>query len=147
MYEVDFLPVGTSNGDAICIRYGNNEPGYYLHVVDGGFKDTAGTIIDHIETHYGKHYFINHMVLSHADNDHAAGLIGVLERFDVKVLWMNRPWLFAEQILRHFHGNYALGGLIASIREKHSYLVELEELAFKSGGAGRTSVQKRNCNS
>jgi beta-lactamase superfamily II metal-dependent hydrolase len=81
------------------------------------------------------------MVLSHADNDHAAGLIGVLERFDVKVLWMNRPWLFAEQILRHFHGNYALGGLIASIREKHSYLVELEELAFKKGTVIREVFQ------
>src|SRR5437868_2692104 len=110
MYEIDFLPVGTSNGDAICIRHGNDQTGYYLHVVDGGFKDTGETIIRHIEAFYGIHYFINHMIVSHADNDHAAGLIAVLERFDVEVLWMNRPWLFADEILHHFHGNYTLKG-------------------------------------
>jgi len=141
MYEIDFLRAGTSNGDAICIRHGSPQPGYYLHVVDGGFRDTAEIMIDHIETNYGKHYFIHHMVVSHADGDHAAGLIGVLERFDVKMLWMNRPWLFADQILQHFHGNYTLKGLIDSIREKHSYLIELEELAKKRGTVIRDVFQ------
>lgn len=133
MYEIDFLPVGTGNGDAICIRYGNDQDGYYLHVVDGGYTDTADTIINHIEAHYGKHYFIHHMVLSHADNDHAMGLIGVLKRFKVRNLWMNRPWLYAEQILPHFHANYTLGGLIHRIREMHPYLVELEKIAESKG--------------
>jgi beta-lactamase superfamily II metal-dependent hydrolase len=133
MYEIDFLPVGTGNGDAICIRYGNDQTGYYLHVVDGGYTDTADTIIKHIETHYGRHYFIHHMVLSHADNDHAAGLIGVLKRFDIKNLWMNRPWLYAAEIRQHFHGNYTLDGLIQQIRDMHPYLVELEKIAKSKG--------------
>src|ERR1051325_7823340 len=71
MYEIDFLRGGTSNGDAICIRHGRPQPGYYLHIVDGGFRDTAQMMIDHIETNYGEHYFIHHMVVSHADGDHA----------------------------------------------------------------------------
>jgi beta-lactamase superfamily II metal-dependent hydrolase len=133
MYEVDFLPVGMGNGDAICVRYGNEQTGYYLHVIDGGFKNTAEAIIAHIETHYGKHYYIHHMVVSHADNDHAAGLIDVLKRFDVKVLWMNRPWLFVDHIIQNFHGNFARDGLIKQIRERHSYLVELENLAAEKG--------------
>jgi metal-dependent hydrolase (beta-lactamase superfamily II) len=74
-YEIDFLPVGDSNGDAICLRYGNDD-GFSIHVVDGGFTDTAETMIHHIRSHYGAHVFINHMVLSHADNDHTCGLVG-----------------------------------------------------------------------
>ncbi|MFT3941570.1 ComEC/Rec2 family competence protein [Rhodopseudomonas sp.] len=133
MFEIDFLPVGDSNGDAICIRYGNDNQGYYVHVVDGGYTDTADTIIKHIEEHYGAGYFINNMVLSHADNDHAMGLIGVMKRFEVKNLWMNRPWLYAAEILPHMHGNYTLPGLIDKIREMHPYLVELEDLATQKG--------------
>jgi beta-lactamase superfamily II metal-dependent hydrolase len=133
MHEVDFLPVGNSNGDAICLRYGNDRDGFYLHVIDGGYADTAETIVGHIEKYYGKEYFINHMVLSHADNDHATGLIGVLKHFKVQNLWMNRPWLYAADILPHMHGNYELPGLIQKIREMHPYLVELEELAALKG--------------
>src|SRR5437762_11170644 len=68
-YEIDFLPVGDSNGDAICVRYGTAQTGYFIHVIDGGFTDTAQTVINHIETHYGANVTINHMVLSHADTD------------------------------------------------------------------------------
>ncbi len=131
-YEVTFLPVGDSYGDAIVMRHGADNPGYLLHVVDGGRLDTAQTIIDHIEKYYHG-YYINHMVLSHADNDHACGLIEVLRRYDVKHLWMNRPWLYAAEVLHHFHGNYTLEGLIAAMRERHPYLVELEKIAQEKG--------------
>lgn len=131
-YEVDFLPVGEGSGDAIVIRYGDDVNGYYLHVVDGGRAATAETIITHINTFY-LGYYINHMVLSHADDDHATGLIGVMENIEVKNLWMNRPWLYADQILHHFHGNFTLQGLINNIKERHPYLVELERLAIEKG--------------
>ncbi|MCR5882155.1 hypothetical protein LRS03_04480 [Rhizobacter sp. J219] len=131
-YEVDFLPVGESYGDAIVVRYGDETTRNTLHVVDGGRIDTADTIIEHIEKHYPG-YFIDHMVLSHADNDHACGLVGVLEHFRVNHLWMNRPWLYAHEVLHHFHGNFTLEGLIADIKERHPYLVELEEIALKKG--------------
>lgn len=131
-YEVDFLPVGEGSGDAIVIRYGDDVNGYYLHVVDGGRTATAETIITHINTFYPG-YHINHMVLSHADDDHATGLIGVMGNIEVKNLWMNRPWLYADQILHHFHGNFTLQGLIDNIKERHPYLVELERLAIEKG--------------
>lgn len=131
-YEIDFLPVGEGSGDAITIRYGADDPGYLLHVVDGGRTDTAETIASHLNKYY-PNYYINHMVLSHADDDHATGLVGVMKQFDVKHLWMNRPWLYAEQILEHFHGRFTLQGLIDDIKEMHPYLVELEELANEKG--------------
>lgn len=131
-FEVDFLPIGEGSGDAITIHYGDDQTGYLLHVVDGGRAATANTIIDHINKYYPG-YYINHMVLSHADDDHATGLVGVMEKFKVQHLWMNRPWLYAEQILHHFHGNFTLQGLIDNIKERHPYLVELERLAIKQG--------------
>jgi len=131
-YEVDFLPVGEGSGDAIVIRYGDEDGGYYLHVVDGGRAETANTIISHINQYYAG-YHINHMVLSHADDDHATGLLGVIKQIEVKNLWMNRPWLYAQQILHHFHGNFTLQGLIDDIKSRHPYLVELENLAIQNG--------------
>lgn len=131
-YEVDFLPVGEGSGDAIVIRYGDDKDGYYLHVVDGGCAETTEAVINHINTFYPG-YHINHMVLSHADDDHAAGLIGVMEKIEVRNLWMNRPWLYADHILHHFHGNFTQQGLIDNIKESHPYLVELERLATKKG--------------
>lgn len=132
IYEIDFLPVGEGSGDAIVIRYGDETAGYYLHVVDGGRTETAQTIINHINTFYPG-YRINHMVLSHADDDHATGLVGVMEKIKVDNLWMNRPWLYASEILHHFHGNFTLQGLIDDIKGRHPYLVELERLAIKKG--------------
>jgi hypothetical protein len=62
MNEVDFQPVDDGMTMPICVRYGNERSGYWLHVVDGGFTDTSDA--RHIETNYGHHYKINHMVLS-----------------------------------------------------------------------------------
>jgi beta-lactamase superfamily II metal-dependent hydrolase len=132
IYEVDFLPIGEGSGDAIVVRYGDESEGYALHVIDGGRTETTETIIKHINDFYPG-YHINHMVLSHADDDHATGLVGVLEQFAVGELWMNRPWLYADQILHHFHGNFTLQGLIDDIKNRHPYLVELERLAIEKG--------------
>ncbi len=132
VYEIDFLPVGEGSGDAIVVRYGHASTGYWLHVVDGGRTETGDTVIRHIDTFYPG-YHISHMVVTHADNDHACGLVRVMEKKVVEHLWMNRPWLYAAEILHHFHGNYTLQGLIDEIKSRHSYLVELEQLAMEQG--------------
>jgi glyoxylase-like metal-dependent hydrolase (beta-lactamase superfamily II) len=132
MFELDFLPVGNSNGDAICMQYGVST-GVYVHVVDGAYAETGEKIVDHIQQYYGRNFFVNHMVLSHADNDHACGLVEVMKRLSVKNLWMNRPWLFARDTLQHFHGLYTLDGLIDRMRKMHPYLVDLEKEAEKQG--------------
>jgi glyoxylase-like metal-dependent hydrolase (beta-lactamase superfamily II) len=124
MIELDFLPVGDSNGDAICMQY-SGDSGVYVHVVDGAYAETGEKIVEHIREHYGRSYHVSHMVLSHADNDHACGLVEVMKRISVKHLWMNRPWLFADQTLPHFHGLFTRQGLIDRMRELHPYLVEL----------------------
>ena len=130
--SVDFLPVGNSNGDAIVVKYGAGDS-FFLQVVDGGFGSIGEMMIDHIEKRYGSDVVIADMVVSHADNDHAAGLIAVFKRFKVFNLWMNRPWLYANEVLQHFHGNFSIEGWVKSVRASHSYLVELEDLARARG--------------
>ncbi|OSJ34847.1 hypothetical protein BSZ19_10575 [Bradyrhizobium japonicum] len=129
---VEFLPVGDSNGDAIVIRYGQDNT-YYLQVVDGGYAQVGEEMIKYIEENYGKDVVIADMVVSHADNDHAKGLIPVFKRFRVASLWMNRPWLYAQEVLDQFHGNWSLDGWIKEVRDSHQYLVELEDLARARG--------------
>lgn len=54
-FEVDFLPVGdrSCSGDAICIRYGSMNDGYFVHVVDGDYAGNGPEIIKHINRYYG----------------------------------------------------------------------------------------------
>ncbi|ODM76727.1 hypothetical protein A6X20_29175 [Bradyrhizobium elkanii] len=111
-------------------------------VVDGGHTSTSEKIIGHIEKHYhGPGTIIGHVVLSHADDDHARGLIDVVNHFKVHNLWMNRPWLFASETLSSFHQNYTLDGLVDYMRKKHPYLVELEDIASDKGIAIHDAFQ------
>jgi beta-lactamase superfamily II metal-dependent hydrolase len=127
--EIEFLPVGDDSGDAICIRYGNALQGYHMHVVDGGYTATSDTIIKHIEQFYGRDTIIEHMVLSHADDDHATGLAKVVEHFPVANIWMNRPWLFVRETIQHFHKGYGEEGLYKKMRDLHPYLIDIEDAA------------------
>jgi glyoxylase-like metal-dependent hydrolase (beta-lactamase superfamily II) len=140
-YEIDLLPVGDKkSGDAICIRYGNPlTSDYQVILIDGGYSDDSGKIIDHI-TRYYQTDRIDHMILSHADNDHACGLIGAFKHFKVGAIYMNRPWLYASQIFHHFHGNFTLAGLIDDIKSRHEYLIELEKMAAARGIGGQHSL-------
>jgi hypothetical protein len=36
--------VWAGNGDAICIRYGNDQTGHFVHVVDGGRRRNMHTL-------------------------------------------------------------------------------------------------------
>ncbi len=134
-FEVDFLLVGdkSCSGDAICIRYGSVNDGYSVHVVDGGYAVTGQEIIKHINSYYGSGKAVDHAVLTHADGDHSSGLITLLEEHKIGHLWMNRPWLYAGELLRHFHGNWTEDGLRQHLREAFPKLVALEELANENG--------------
>jgi beta-lactamase superfamily II metal-dependent hydrolase len=130
--SVEFLPVGDSDGDAIIVRNGQDNS-YYLHLIDAGYESVGEDVIKHIEGYYGTGVTIHNLVVSHADNDHAAGLIPVFERFNVSALWMNRPWLYVDEVLHNFHQNWTRDGWIREVRSKHEYLVKLEELARARG--------------
>jgi hypothetical protein len=144
-YEIDFLRAGDSNGDAIVVKWGDTKDGaFYLNIIDGGFVDTGDQIIAHIEQYHSNRAVIANVVLTHADNDHAAGLIKVLEHenFTIHTLWMNRPWDYVDDVLDKFHGLYTREGLIKKMREMHPYLVEMEKIAERRGIHIRAPLQE-----
>lgn len=131
-YEIDFLPVGNSNGDAICIRHGTPNGGYAVMLIDGGYSEIGEAVVQHVRSVYGTSH-IDNIVLTHADDDHARGLVTVMRACTVGALYMNRPWLYVDEVQQHHHQNFTRDGLIRRYREMHDYLVQLEELAAIKG--------------
>lgn len=127
-YEIDFLPVGTSkSGDAICIRYKIDDE-VFVHVVDGGYQNTGPEIVEHINKRYGTTY-IDHVIATHPDGDHAGGLRSILNDFTVGTLWMNRPWQYAEELLPRFETYSNVDRLRSRLRSLFPHLAALEDIA------------------
>lgn len=129
-FELDFLPVGAGNADAIGLRYWDNGR-QVVQLIDGGYQGTTDTILTHLDAYYGSGCIVDRMVVTHTDNDHAAGLVGVMKDRYVGELYMNRPWDWVDRCRDHFHGNFSPEGLKKRIRDSHEHLVRLEELALK----------------
>lgn len=100
-YEIDFLPVGNGDksGDAIAIRYASQGK-YKIMVVDGGTKESGKKLLWHIDKYYNTDY-VDYVVNTHPDQDHASGLTEVLENLKVGQLWIHRPWLYVDEIVEH----------------------------------------------
>lgn len=127
-FEIDFIPVHRrDSGDAISLRYQIGDT-WDVHAVDGGFDSTAPIVADHIRRNYGTD-FINRVVVTHPDQDHAEGLAGILENFRVGELWMLMPWDYAGQLLPHFARYNDVARLQERLREDYPYIARLEEIA------------------
>ncbi|AKJ68352.1 competence protein ComEC [Pandoraea thiooxydans] len=139
-YELDFLAVETDkSGDAITIRYVIDGIAG-VHVVDGGYIDTGDTIIDHINTHYGVTH-VDHVILTHPDQDHANGLRKVLETLSVGTLWINRPWIYAERLLPRFETYTSAEALRRKLRSTYSATAALEDIAIEKNIPIRDPLQ------
>ncbi|WP_461195465.1 ComEC/Rec2 family competence protein [Bradyrhizobium sp. UFLA06-06] len=101
--------------------------------LDGGFQATGDAVVKHIKTFYGGPTFIDHVVATHNDGDHAVGLRAVLEHFSVGALWMLRPWAYAEELLPRFKNYTNVDNLRRSLRSSYSNLAALEDIAIKKG--------------
>jgi beta-lactamase superfamily II metal-dependent hydrolase len=129
-FEIDFLPVGNGkrSGDAIAIRYGT-EGNYKVLVYDGGTKDSGELLVDHIKKYYNT-TFVDYVINSHPDSDHASGLSIVLEKLQVGQLWMHRPWAHSSIILDYFKdGRITDSSLAERLKDSMSSAYKLEELA------------------
>lgn len=81
-------------GEAVALRWHEGIQPRVL-IYDGG-ADAAGEalvahVLDRLDTD-----FIDHVVCSHPDPEHAGALAAVLGELDVGQLWMHRPWLHAS---------------------------------------------------
>src|SRR5262245_30552783 len=131
-FEVDFLDVESpKSGDAIPLRYETNGL-TYIHIVDGGFQDCGEKIVSHINTHYGNPRYIDYVVVTHPDRDHAGGLKAVLEHLTVGELWMLRPWTYADELIHRFARFTSVENLKARLKEIYPRIAELEKLAIEN---------------
>ena len=139
--EIDFIEAGdTGSGDAIAIRQRRGN-GYRIYVVDGGYTDDGQKLVDHIHKHYGQGYYINHLVLTHPDADHASGLETVLEKIRVDYLWMNRPWRHVNELMPMFERYQDHARLTARLKSVFPKVAELEQIAIKKGVGIRDAFQ------
>jgi beta-lactamase superfamily II metal-dependent hydrolase len=134
-YEVDFLAVGKGerSGDAIALRY-EIDGNYTIHVVDGGDEASGSALVSHINAYYGRPWFVDHVVLTHADDDHSSGLLEVIRSFAVGAIWMNRPWLYAAEIVHLFRDSrFTVSGLERRLKEDYPILIEIDQIAAARG--------------
>lgn len=103
------------------------------HVVDGGYSDDGPRLVDHINTHYGSPARIDNVVLTHPDQDHAAGLATILESYDIGALWMNRPWRHVNALLPMFEYPYTAETLTQRLKRDFPYTAKLERIAEQRG--------------
>jgi len=136
-FEIDFLAVESAkSGDAIALRY-EKDGVSAIHVVDGGYQQSGEALVAYIKKNYGNPTYINHVIVTHSDGDHAGGLREVLNSFDVGELWMLRPWLYASELLPSFPTYNSAERLAARLRTIYNNLAELEDIANEKGIAIR----------
>lgn len=129
--EVEFLAVGDASraGDAIVIRYGELT-NFSLMLVDGGTSDTGESIVSHIKSVFGHDAFLEHVVLTHSDADHASGLREVLREIPVRNLWLHAPWHHAEEAIDFFSNKrWTVQGLSQAIKDEYAIIAEIVEIA------------------
>lgn len=129
-YEIDFLPVGDgeASGDAIGVRYGYANA-YSVIVVDGGTVDSGKAFVDHINKYYDTPSRIDHVVCTHPDDDHSSGLREVIKAFEIKAIWIHRPWLYADRLVDRFKGNWTVQGLRKRLRDDFPIIAEISDYA------------------
>ena len=139
--EIDFIEAGDrDSGDSIAIRQRHNHIDY-IYVVDGGYTEDGQKLVDHIRKYYGQSYYINYLVLTHADADHASGLKTVLKEIQVRCLWMNRPWNHVDDLMPMFRRYQDRDRLIARLKSAFPKVAELEGIAYDRGIEIRDAFQ------
>jgi beta-lactamase superfamily II metal-dependent hydrolase len=132
-FEIDFLDVGNSkSGDAIALRYNLDEK-MRIHIVDGGFQETGEKLIEHIKEYYDSPSYIDAIIVTHPDGDHAGGLRDLFENFEIGELWMLRPWLYADEIIDRFKRVTSVENLKKRLKEIYPNIAALEEIAEEKG--------------
>ena len=122
-YEIDVLSVGQGqrSGDAIAIKYSMVGGQWRVMVIDGGDRDSGARLVSHIRNHFATN-IVNHVVNTHPDSDHCAGLSVVLEEMQVEELWMHLPWLHSPRMMAAFDdARLTPGGGVSLMRTRLRY--------------------------
>ncbi len=137
-FEVDIRAVGesTTSGDAIAIRYGTfngNPSAQRVVVIDGGFEDNGEDLIRLITNVYNTNR-VDLMISTHPHDDHLIGLHEIMERLDVRELWMHRPWEHADSVRSYVRDKRITAQRFSErLQRSLESAYELEQLAIKHG--------------
>lgn len=146
-YEIDFIGVSKekckTDADAICLRYKysdySGQTKFRIGVIDGGFEAHGAAMSDHINSYYfdGTPSFkpysdktIDFLVVTHPDQDHVVGIKKILENFNVLKIFMNRPWLYVDDLYEKVSDNRITPeSLEKRLKDKYKYIAEIEQIA------------------
>jgi len=136
-FEVDFLAVGEGekSGDAIAVRWGNlagPRAEQKVLIVDGGTLEAGNNLVNHVKNYYGT-TFVDAVLCTHPDIDHACGLKAVLEELDFGFLLMHQPWNHANEILDLFKNPFTTTKLKEKLQKAITTAHELEEICDGKG--------------
>lgn len=132
-YELDFIGVSeqTKDADAIGIHWIDNDV-HTIGIYDGGFELHGEKLRSIIENYYfaNDKKDVDFIICSHSDQDHVSGLKSIIETLEVKRIYMNRPWLYIEELYKKINdGQISEKSLESRLKETYKYLCEIEELA------------------
>lgn len=146
-YEIDFVGVGDEtkqDADAICFcwidKYDlNGSPLYKVGIFDCGFEAHGKAMTQHLNMYYfddaegektRDEKKIDFVIVSHADQDHTIGIKEILENFDVKMLYMNRPWEYIGKLHKIIKDKrISQESLEKRLKTSYSNIAALEKIA------------------
>ena len=135
-YEIDFIGVGDEvkkDADAITMRWKYDNGDYKIAVYDGGLQAHGDKMVEHLNEYYfsdSTDKVIDCVICSHSDLDHASGLKRILEEFEVKKLYMNRPWLYIDDVWDSVSdGRITKESLCERLKKEYQYISDLEKMA------------------
>ena len=137
-YEINFIGVSeeTKDADAIALRWEDQEITKDIGVYDGGnqkYGEELGTFLDNYFFSPKKNY-IDFIVCSHSDMDHSSGLKYILEHYKVKKLYLNRPWLYIDELFPCIDdGRITKDSFEKRLKDSYNYIADLEDIANKKG--------------
>jgi beta-lactamase superfamily II metal-dependent hydrolase len=136
-FEVDFLAVGEGekSGDAIAVRWGNlagPRAEQKVLIIDGGTLESGKNLVNHVQGFYGTSY-VDGVVCTHPDIDHACGLKVVLEELDFGFLLMHQPWNHASEILDLFKNPFTTTKLREKLKKAITTAHELQQICDDKG--------------
>ncbi len=134
-YEIEFIGVNKElqDADAICMRWEKENGEYIVGVFDAGFKAHGEALVEHIKKYYFNNNdggIIDFIICSHSHQDHVGGIKEILENFEVKALYMNRPWMYVDDLYNKVEDErITKTSLENRLRERYTCITELENIA------------------
>ena len=131
--SLNWVAPHTKDADAIAFRWKDSTGSYKIGIFDGGLHAYGEKLKEHLEQYYfadGQPKVIDCVICSHSDSDHASGLQSILKNFQVKALYMNRPWRHINDVWGNIiDDRITKNSLEKKLKESYEYIAVLEEIA------------------